>query len=108
MRFPLLCVLQPGRGWSQNARFYTLSQAISLVGASLVLRGLASGSAARTVIGLAIAAGLGVGGAFVDQSFNVPSAAPAPSNVRKDAKVANTMAHFIGLRILSRGPAPSA
>jgi mannosyltransferase len=42
--------------WSQNARFYTLAQAVSLLGASLVLRGLMSGSVVRTVVGLAIAA----------------------------------------------------
>ena len=42
--------------WSQNARFYTLAQAVSLVGAALVLRGYWSGRLAPTVAGFAVAA----------------------------------------------------
>lgn len=41
--------------WSQNARFYTMAQFVSLAGAAFALRGLWSGRAWLAVIGLAIA-----------------------------------------------------
>ena len=41
--------------WSQNARFYTMAQFISLAGAALVLRGLWRGRAWLAALGLAIA-----------------------------------------------------
>lgn len=42
--------------WSQTARFYTLAQLVSLVGAGLCLRGLQTSSLARVAAGLAVAA----------------------------------------------------
>ena len=41
--------------WSQNARFYTLAQAVSLIGSGLLLRGLFGGSALRAGSGMVIA-----------------------------------------------------
>ncbi len=40
--------------WSQNARFYTLAQALALVGGALVLRGLWRGSGARCIAGVVV------------------------------------------------------
>jgi len=42
-------------GWSQTARFYTMAQAVSLVGSGLTLQGYARGSVPRTILGLVIA-----------------------------------------------------
>jgi hypothetical protein len=43
--------------WSQNARFYTLAQAVSLLGSGLVLRGLFAGSRQSVALaGVAVAA----------------------------------------------------
>lgn len=41
--------------WSQNARFYTLAQDVSLFGAGLALRGLFAGTPVRLVLGLVFA-----------------------------------------------------
>lgn len=41
--------------WSQNARFYTLAAFLTLLGAGLVLRGLARGRVAPALAGLAVA-----------------------------------------------------
>ena len=40
--------------WSQNARFYTLAQALALVGGGVLLRGLYGGSSARTAAGIGL------------------------------------------------------
>ncbi|NOT30501.1 MAG: hypothetical protein HOP15_08650 [Planctomycetes bacterium] len=42
--------------WSQNARFYTLAQALALVGGGALLRGLFGGSTWRTALGLLLLA----------------------------------------------------
>ncbi len=42
--------------WSQNARFYTMAQFISLLGAGIVLRGLWSGRIVPTLVGFGVAA----------------------------------------------------
>jgi hypothetical protein len=42
--------------WSQNARFYTLAQLATLLGAGLALRGLARASLVRALAGFALAA----------------------------------------------------
>lgn len=42
--------------WSQTARFYTLAQSMSLLGAGLYLRSLEGGGVARALLGLACAA----------------------------------------------------
>ena len=47
--------------WSQNARFYTLAELASLLGAGLFLRGFLAGSTVRTLLGLAVT---GAGGLF--------------------------------------------
>ncbi len=41
--------------WSQNARFYTLAELASLLGAGLWLRGFARGSVVRALLGLGLA-----------------------------------------------------
>ncbi|HEV8111379.1 MAG TPA: glycosyltransferase family 39 protein [Planctomycetota bacterium] len=43
--------------WSQNARFYTLAQAVALLGAGLLVRGLWRRQVALTVLGFAVTAG---------------------------------------------------
>jgi hypothetical protein len=40
--------------WSQNARFYTLAQALALIGGGTLLRGLYGGSSARTAAGIGL------------------------------------------------------
>jgi hypothetical protein len=42
--------------WSQNARFYTLAQALGLLGGGLLLRGVLRSSAPRVLLGAAITA----------------------------------------------------
>lgn len=42
--------------WSQNARFYTLAQLVSLLGAGFVIRGLWNGRIVMTLVGFAVAA----------------------------------------------------
>ncbi len=42
--------------WSQNARFYTLAQTLSVLGGGVLLRGLYGGSSARTALGLLVLA----------------------------------------------------
>jgi cytochrome oxidase Cu insertion factor (SCO1/SenC/PrrC family) len=51
-------------------------------------------------IGIAIVAVLGIGGAYADQSFNVPSVAPKRETNQAKA-VSNTLSHFVGLKVLS-------
>jgi hypothetical protein len=46
--------------WSQNARFYTMAQAVGLVGTGVFLRGIIRGCQLRTVLGVAVV-GLGAG-----------------------------------------------
>ena len=58
-------------------------------------------------IAIAVAAVLGVGGAFADHSFNVPSEAPKTVAAKTAPKDSNTTAHFVGLRVLSGKPAPA-
>jgi cytochrome oxidase Cu insertion factor (SCO1/SenC/PrrC family) len=58
-------------------------------------------------IALAVAAVLGIGGAFADHSFNVaPTASPTP--VARHATVEQqTLASFVGLKTLKTTPAPA-
>ncbi|MGH9919422.1 MAG: hypothetical protein ACRD6W_11230, partial [Nitrososphaerales archaeon] len=57
-------------------------------------------------ITLGIAAVLGIGGAFADNSFNVP-AAPRASNVGHAAHESTSLAQFLGLDVLHLVAAPS-
>lgn len=65
----LLVALSPWHlYWSQTARFYTMAQAVSLVGAGLYLRGLAGGVTRMVLAGgvvVALAAGLQVPAALL-------------------------------------------
>ncbi|MBK7876635.1 MAG: glycosyltransferase family 39 protein [Planctomycetes bacterium] len=62
--------------WSQNARFYTLAELATLVGAGLVLRGFARGSAVRALLGVAVA---GAGALFhPSAALAVPALVVAP------------------------------
>lgn len=57
-------------------------------------------------IAIGIIAVLGIGGAFADSSFNVPSTAPSKSKVHDAKRVAKTLGVFVNLRTLPRRPAP--
>ncbi len=57
-------------------------------------------------IAIAILAVLGVGGAYADQSFNVPSTSPPKTKVHDAKRVPTTIAQFVNLRVLARRPAP--
>lgn len=57
-------------------------------------------------IGIGILAVLGVGGAYADQSFDVPSTSPHANKVHDAAKVPRSLAQFVNLRVLSRRRAP--
>ncbi len=68
--------------WSQTARFYTLAQLISLVGAGLVLRGIWAGSTVRLVSGLAA---LGTAAlAHLSASFLVAPLVAVPFLLKRD------------------------
>ena len=66
--------------WSQNARFYTLAQALALVGGALLLRGLWRGSSARVVLGVALS--LAAASAHPSAAFLLVGLLAAPWLVR--------------------------
>lgn len=51
-------------------------------------------------IAIGILAVLGIGGAYADQSFNVPSTSPPTSKAHDAKKVPRTVAQFVNLRVL--------
>jgi mannosyltransferase len=59
--------------WSQNARFYTMAMAVSLLGSGLCLRGLWRGHSVTALVGLALTAAAAV--------FHVTAAVVAPAIV---------------------------
>lgn len=57
-------------------------------------------------IAIAILAVLGIGGAYADQSFNVPSTSPPTKKVHDAKRVPTTLAQFVNLHVLAGHRAP--
>jgi cytochrome oxidase Cu insertion factor (SCO1/SenC/PrrC family) len=58
-------------------------------------------------IALGVVAVLGIGGAFADHSFNVPSASTSTPVIHHSARQRQTLAQFVGLKTLSALRAPA-
>lgn len=58
-------------------------------------------------IAIGILAVLGIGGAYADQSFNVPPTSPPTSKVHDAKTVPRTLAQFVNLRVLAGHSAPA-